>query len=595
MTFFDTPQSGTSLTLIEAGLTSAMIVVAFCWPRLAAAPIGRFERVMGAVARRKRLSVFIPGVVLVALRLAALPVMPIPLPCFPPDFSFLLASETFASGRLTNPTPPMWVHFESIHITMNPTYMSMYFPAQGLFMAAGKVFFGHPWFGILLSGALFCSALCWMLQAWLPPAWALLGSMLAVVRLGLFSYWINTYSGAGMVGALGGALVLGAFPRYMRSSRGRDAFLLAIGIALLVLCRPYEGMLLCLPLTVVFVRWFVRKTSTARLLVLRSAVLPLVLLVATGSWMTYYNYRNFGSPLTLPYTVDRNTYAIAPYYVWQHERPEPHYHHTALRNFYRQNELKTFDAVHKPFGLVFVTLGKVVLSFVFFAGIILLIPLIMLEQALRSRRIRLLIVCVLVLVPGMLIEVFLIPHYLSPFTAAFYAIGLQCMRHLRVWKPGKRPVGLALVRGCVVLCIGMAAIRLASRPLHIVNGEWPNPNWSGWGFGPESHGTDRAAIQQALNDVPGKHLVLVRYKPDHDSMFEWVYNAPDIDNSKVIWAHDMDAASNAELIRYYHDRDVWLVQPDLKTGKLRPYSGMQEAAAPSQLSPTGAETRPSRE
>src|SRR5271157_1538004 len=222
-------ETGPSLMLIEAGLTLIAVAGSFCVPQLASPWFSRIERAFVRLARRKRLSVAVTGVAALLVRLAILPFCPIPLPFVHDDFSFLLAGNTFALGRLTNPTPAMWKHFESFQITMLPTYMSMYFPAQGLVLAAGKVLFGNSWFGLLCVTALMCAAICWMLQAWLPPTWALLGGMLAVLRLGLFSYWINTYTGGASLAALGGALVLGAFPRLMKSARLRDAVLLGLG------------------------------------------------------------------------------------------------------------------------------------------------------------------------------------------------------------------------------------------------------------------------------------------------------------------------------------------------------------------------------
>ena len=264
-----------TLMLIESGLTVIGFASAFLAPRLASNSFSRVELVFGRLARRRRWAVAAVGTAALLLRLLLLPFCPIPLPFMPGDFSFLLAADTFAHGRLANPTPVMWIHFESIHISMQPTYMSMYFPSVGLLLAAGKVLFGNPWFAILIANALMCAAICWMLQAWIPPNWALLGGALAILRLGLFSYWINSYSVGGAIAALGGALVLGALPRLTRNTRLHDALLLAIGIVLLATTRPYEGLLLCLPVAAYLGHWlFTAKNRPPVERLLRLSALP---------------------------------------------------------------------------------------------------------------------------------------------------------------------------------------------------------------------------------------------------------------------------------------------------------------------------------
>jgi hypothetical protein len=569
---------GVSLAFIEGCLTLIAVAMAFALPKLGSVWFSAIERFFTQLARRRRLAVVVVGATAFLLRLALLPLSPIPQPFTPDDFSFLLSADTFASARLANPTPAMWTHFESIHITMIPTYASMYFPAQGLVLAAGKVLTGQPWFGLLCVTALMCAAICWMLQAWLPPGWALLGGVLAILRLGLFSYWINTYTGGASVAALGGALVLGAFPRLTRTTRLRDGLLLAAGIGILLISRPYEGLLLCLPVAVALGRWSLTgKRRPSPQILLRRAALPLALIVAAGAWMAYYDLKAFGNPLTPPYTLNRAQYAIEPYWMWQPPKPEPAYRHNGMRDFYVKFELPVVTEYRTPGGFVKQNLFKPFHTLEFFTFFALLPPLFMLRRVFLDWRTRFLVLCVAVLTAGMFLEIVLLPHYLAPFTAAFYAIGLQCMRHLRLWHPEAKPVGTAMVRFIVLTCIAMAALRAWAAPLHLALSDWPPSEWTANWYGSDQLGALRAQVQAGLQQLPGKQLAIVRYAPSHNPVCEWVYNAADIDNSKVVWAREMDTADNLDLIHYYKDRKVWLIQPDMASPSITPYPSAETA------------------
>lgn len=551
---------------MEFALTLLAVALALFWPQLGARQFAAIERCFGCLARRRAYSVALTGAAALSLRLLILPLSPAPQPFIHDEFANLLAADTFASGRITNPTHALWVYFESFHITQLPTYMSMYFPAQGLALAAGKLLLGNPWFGVWLSAGLMCSAICWMLQGWLPPGWALAGGMLAVIRLALFSYWVDSYYG-GAIAAIGGALVLGALPRILRAARIRDGLWMALGAAILANSRPYEGMLVCVPAACVLLWWGAAKTKLPARVLLRRTLLPLALLAAVGAMDGYYNYRVFGSPFTLPYQVNRATYASAPVFLWQHPRPEPVYRYQAMRDFYSGSELTLFLAARTPGGFLRGIVKKAGIAVFFICGFALLPPLVMLPLVLRDRRLRFLVIAGMVTAMGLCANAWLFPHYLAPFAAGIYAVILQATRHLCARRRGSQNRGLAVVRGMSAVCLLLATLRVFAAPLHLAIPRWPEM----W-YGTEPLGIPRARVLAGLEAIPGGQLAIVRYSPQHEPFDDWVYNAADIDRSAVVWARetpDRDAA----LRQYFSTRNVWLVEPDSDPPKISPYPG----------------------
>jgi len=537
--------------LLSSGLVVLGLILAWFFPRFGNRVFSAVERVGARLALNQRLAVTGIGLFVITLRLCLLTVTPIPIPKVHDEFSYLLAADTFVHGRLANPPHPMWRFFDTIHVNQHPTYMSKYPPAQGAALALGMLL-GGPWIGVLLSCAAMCAVTVWALRGWLPPSWALLGALLLTFQIGVFSYWMNSYWG-GAVAAVGGALVTGAFPRIIRAWKARDAVLLGLGIAILANSRPFEGLVLCVPVCLALLLVLKRNLRRRRNSIIQVVVPLSIILVVCFSFMAYYNWRGTGNPLLHPYIHNNRCYLSTPLSAWGSPDPPRHdYSSPQLEGFYngwsRETWLRARITNFREFAReTFLDAGRLIYFFcwpaMFFA-----LPAV--APICHQKKFRLLI-AQLVLSLGAFVS---IPwfrfnvHYAGPLVCVLFCLISQALRHIRNWESGGRPVGIGLSRAIVFFTLLLA-------PLHY------RP------VGPEGM-EPRARLSAQLQAMGGEHLVIVRYAHNHGTLAEWVYNNADIDHAKIVWARDIPGLDFSPLLRYFSKRRVWLVEPDVSPPRL---------------------------
>lgn len=474
----------------------------------------------------------------------------VPEPEVMDEFAYLLAADTFARGRLTNSTHPLWVHFETHHVIQTPTYSSKYPPAQGAILAVGQLI-GHPVYGVWLSVGLMCVSLLWMLRGFMAPKWAFVGAMLCAMNLGIFHYWAQSYWGGAMA-ATGGALAFGGVRRLWSQPGWRNAILCGAGFVLLMFSRPFEGLFFALTPGVVLVvacfRHGILVPATWKQL-----ILPFLLVCLAGcALLLIHNHAVTGSFLRMPYKEYESQYSrLSVLQMMKSQLPEsrPHFRHAQMERLYDEHILGRFQN-HDHFWRVF--LSRIArISREYLGPILSLLLLFGVIGRLKSWSGVALVGLAVMSLTFVVNRVFFHPHYFAPAGCLLFLLVMQGMRRIFLLRVQLRPIYPALF-------VLLAVAHLAA-----------------WAYAHEAPrrklGHERRDIEQRLLQHGENHVVIVEYLPDYHIHIEWIYNEADIDGAAVIWARDMGHDANQALLEYFSDRKIWLFSVGPRGNELRAY------------------------
>lgn len=563
------------------GLIAAVLFLLILAAAIRAGLISTISHVFNRIANRPSLAVSVVGVLAFFVAMVLSWCIP-PAPFAMDENVYLLAADTFAAGRLTNPPHPLWKSFETFAVLSQPTISSKYPPAQGLFMAMGQRWAGSPVVGVWLSDALACASLCWMLQVWLPLRWAFLGGLVAAVHPGmqggyfmetgtikdaLFGLinperewhnfrcsWSQSYWG-GAVAMLGGCLVYGAVPRLLRTCNAGLAGTLGLGLLLLANSRPFEGLVVSLPAALMIFKWLYKQSLAGNFnLIITHFMIPFSMVMLPGLvLMGIYNKAVTGDALKMPYSVYSREFDSAPMFVFMPQPKPKQYSHETIKDIYGWH-LKHYLRQQTLGGWLKERKNNILAPMLYFCGP-LTFSLFWLPAAVRRKPVAVATACFLFLLSVHQLVLGTMPHYVAPGTGLVMVMIFGCLRTMSVMKYRSQPIGRYLATAMLALVpLALAVVNAKQqtlpRPLHFT----------------------REAIQASLEQSPGQHLVMVREsKIQKGFWLDWIRNRADIDSAKVVWARELDPDQNPKVLDYYKGRTVWLLETDNRPLKLKPY------------------------
>ncbi len=466
-----------------------------------------------------------------------------PLPLSHDEFSSILGGETFAAGRLTNPTPACWEHFETYHTSMTPTYHTKYQPGMSFVFALGIFLCDQPFVGMIIVLLLASIALTWMLHLWLPVRSALPMTLLA--SLILILNWGSNYFAAGPLATIAGALQVGLFRRWsmmpQHTVRWLDGILWGISLVLLAWTRPFEGLVFSIIMGFSLFITVIQRKNVAFWL---SRLLPgLVLTLLPAAWFQLeYNHATTGSRTLFPYVHHYQQYGISPPFFFQSPLTEPVYRHREMQQLHRQES--AFDQQIRSIrwlpSFVSFRFGKIWANY----GLLLFIlPFVTLPEIWRNKSVRSMLLIWFSFLTFIQLATWFFPHYAAPGWPAWFVVLSFSIRTARLWTFQGKPWGRLVVCICVCSCIFYCVVEHVISPV----------------IAPKTWADRKREISYDLMRDGSKHLIFVQYDANHDPNTEWVFNGPTLDGQAIIWARSMKDDDNSKLLNCYPARKVWLL------------------------------------
>jgi len=421
---------------------------------------------------------------------------------------------------------------------------------------------------------LMVAAISWMLSGYFNRYWSLVGGLVAAFQLvvlgepfgqsHMMGYWSQSYWG-GAVAAAGGALVLGALPRLMNKRRfgWSPGFCLGIGLALMGMSRPKEGLIVALPVAVVLLFWLIKNRTSSRGYVTLYFIAPvsgfiLAILLTTLA----HNKAVTGVSIKTPWQAHYEQYVVFPLFLWQQPTKTVEWNNPQLERFHGEWELDLHRRSQTITGFIDTSLRKVARYWVFYLGPVLTLPLLASLCLLRRWWVLLAaVICALIQLNNLL-SFAAFPHYAAPATGALYLLVIAGLRYGYLLLRKTSKIGQGLIPLVLLVGVGFSAYG-------VVKSAQGNAY---------SKDLERHRISQQLDALAGTHLVMMEYGPEHNVHDEWVFNQASIDQAKVVWARALSAEQNQQLRSYYPDREVWLIKVGFADEKvaLTPYTSVVE-------------------